>query len=160
MNNLHLRLTELERRQNNLITIGVIGSVDAGAARATVQIGELLTGPLPWLTTRAGQDVTWWVPTAGEQVVVLSPSGEPNQGVILPGLYCDAAPQPSSDPNKQVTTYQDGTTVTYDRAGHKLTIDLSGSTGTFLVQSGSSSIELTQTSIKLIADRIDLNEGA
>ncbi|MBU2714354.1 phage baseplate assembly protein V, partial [Zooshikella harenae] len=69
-------IEELIRLVKNLIRPGIIRSVDYDRARARVQMNKLTTDWLPWLTTRASHDRSWWAPEAGEQVVVLSPCGE------------------------------------------------------------------------------------
>ena len=115
-------LAELDRRTANLIRLGTIEAADYAAARVRVRSGELLTGWLPWLTTRAGPDVSWWAPEVGEQVVLLSPSGEPASGVVLGAIYQQRYPAPESRETVHTTVYQDGTTVTYDREAHHLTV--------------------------------------
>ena len=89
-------LVEVDRRLANIVTLGSIAAVDVANAVAQVQIGGILTDWLPWLTARAGNDITWWAPEVGEQVVILSPSGDLAQGVVLPGLYQTAHPAPSN----------------------------------------------------------------
>ncbi|WP_257265456.1 phage baseplate assembly protein V, partial [Endozoicomonas sp. ONNA2] len=41
-----------------------------------VKIGDLYTAPLRWLIHQAGTERDWWKPEDGEQVLVLSPSGD------------------------------------------------------------------------------------
>jgi phage baseplate assembly protein V len=115
-------LNEIARRLANIIRVGTVQSVNASGYRARVQIGPLLTAPLPWLTTRAGEDRTWWAPSVGEQVLVLSPDGELAAGWILPGAYTDAKPAPATNPAIHRTTYRDGAVVEYDTAAHRLTV--------------------------------------
>jgi len=86
--------TELDRRLANIVRLGTVEQADYAKARIRVRCGDMLTGWLPWLTTRAGKDITWWAPDIGEQVVVLSPSGEPAQGVVLFAVYQNSSPQP------------------------------------------------------------------
>lgn len=91
------QISELYRRINNMIRVGTIADVDYQAARACVKIGNITTGPLPWLTpsTKA------WIPLQnGEQVLVLAPNGDMGFGIILPALYQNAKPAPSSDKDK------------------------------------------------------------
>jgi len=91
-----------------------------------VQVGEVQTAALPWLTTRAGGDITWWAPEAGEHVAILCPGGSLSQGVIIGSLYCGANPAPSNSADQNVTKYSDGTTITYDRAAHMFTVQAVG----------------------------------
>jgi len=118
--------TELDRRLANIVRLGTVEQADYAKARIRVRCGDMLTGWLPWLTTRAGKDITWWAPDIGEQVVVLSPSGEPAQGVVLFAVYQNSSPQPETDVNRRKVVFEDGTTVIYDRASHLLSVDIKG----------------------------------
>lgn len=119
-------VAELARRLANLIRAGRIAQADYVRARVRVRIGDLLTGWLPWLTHRAGGDRSWWAPEVGEQVLVLSPDGEPAQGWVLPAGFSDAAPPPANRPEVHCTIYDDGAVIEYDRAAHKLTAMIPG----------------------------------
>jgi len=116
----------LNHQVSNLIHRGLIVSVDLENAVATVQVGEVQTAPLPWLTARAGGDVTWWAPEAGEHVAILCPGGSLSQGVIIGSLYSGSKLAPSNSANQHVTKYSDGTTISYDRATHMFTIHAVG----------------------------------
>ncbi len=118
-------LAELTRRMNNIVRTGTITELDLAKGRARVQLApELVTAFLPWLTHRAGTDVTWWAPEIGEQVTVLSPSGDLAAGVITGALYSDAMPAWSTNPDVSGTRWADGAADEYDRATHKRTITL------------------------------------
>jgi len=110
---------DLHRLLENIVRLGTIAEVDHTQARARVQCGELLTTWLPWLTLRAGNDRTWWAPDPGEQVLVLSPGGDPAQAVILPALYQAAHPAPAYAGDLHRTGYQDGTVLEYDRGASR-----------------------------------------
>ena len=107
------RLAELERRLGNVIRLGTILAVDPTASRCKVMLDtELITTWLPWMTQRAALDAaTWWAPSLGEQVVVLSPSGELSVAVVLPSLNQALMPPPGDNPLEHVTRYGIGTTV-------------------------------------------------
>lgn len=126
MRNDHFTIAELERRLSNLIRIGTIESVDAAAARCRVKIDDLITGPLPWQAAHAGMARSWSAPSVGEQVVILSPFGDFAQAVVIRSVYQASHPAPSSDPDKYITDYGDGTAVTYDAATHTLRVDCAG----------------------------------
>ncbi len=133
---------------SNLIRAGTIGEVNATDARARVQIGALLTAPLPWLTARAGEDRTWWAPSIGEQVLVLAPDGELAAGWILPGAYTQASPAPVTNPAIHRTTYRDGAVVEYDTAEHRLTV----SGVAQVAVTGSTSLVVTAPAITMNGD--------
>lgn len=86
---------EADRRIANVIQIGTVTAVDAGSARARVQLGDILTPLIPVGQFRAGALSFWWMPTVGEQVVVACPSGDIARAVILCSIYAGNAP--SSD---------------------------------------------------------------
>lgn len=116
---------ELARMLDNLIRPGRIVEVDYPAARARVAIEPLITGWLPFMAPRAGDDRAWHPPEVGEQVIVLSPSGDTEQGFILIGaIFQDAYPAPADRPTVDRRTYADGAVIEYDRAAHRLTAQL------------------------------------
>lgn len=127
MASVEFRLAELERRLANLARIGVVEELDEASARVRVRCGELLTGWLPWLTRRAGGDADWWAPEPGEQVLVISPFGDPALGLALPALYQDTHPAPAGVKTVRRVTFADGTVIEYDRAGSKLSVNCVGS---------------------------------
>jgi phage baseplate assembly protein V len=114
---------DVQRRLSNLVRAGTVASVDLPNARCRVTIGNLLTAPLPFLSAKAGPDKTWHPPEVGEQVIVLSPSGELAAGFVLGGVYTTANPPPSASQNVSTMVFADGASATYDRALHSLTIN-------------------------------------
>lgn len=135
------RLAEIERRLWNLLRLGVIADADYASARVKVQSGDLATGWIPWLTRRASHDIDWWAPEVGEQVLLLSPCGDPAQAVALPALYQSAHPAPEQSADVRQINFGDGTVVKYDRAAKKLSIECVGeivvvADGDVSVQSG------------------------
>ncbi len=125
MMELEYRVSELERRMNNMIRICTVEAVQGD--RAVVRDGSgLKTGFLPWVTRRAGKDREWWAPEPDEQVVLLCPHGEPALGVILPSIYRDMFAAPASVRTVHRTIYDDGAVIEYDRAAHRLKADIPG----------------------------------
>jgi len=120
------RLAELERRLNNLLRYGTVAQADYAAARVKVQSGELLTGWVPWLTRRASHDRDWWPPEIGEQVLLLSPGGDPAQALALPAIYRSAHPAPAAAETVCRIEFSDGGHAEYDRASGALTISAEG----------------------------------
>ncbi len=93
---------ETARRLENAIRRGTVAAVRlASPARLRVKVGDNTTDWLPWLALRAGGAQGgrhWSPPVVGEQAVVLCQGGDMAQGVALVGLYSDAMPQPSDQP--------------------------------------------------------------
>lgn len=131
---------DVDRRIENILQLGTIASVDYANARVRVKAGGLLTAPLPWLTPRAGSARTWWPPSVGEQVLLLSPGGDPARGVVLPGLYTTANAAPGMGEKLHQTTYDDGAVVSYDAETHTLTATLPDGATAALTATGGVSI--------------------
>ncbi|MHA1540027.1 MAG: phage baseplate assembly protein V [Alphaproteobacteria bacterium] len=117
-------MNDIARRLANLVRIGSIKEVDYAQSLARVEIGDLLTDWLPWITRRAGDSKDWHPVDPEEQVVVLSPSGDLSQGVILPALYRENAPDASEDTH--ATHYKDGSTVSFNRSTGTFNADFKG----------------------------------
>jgi len=97
---------EADRRLANIAMLGVVVAVDAGAARASVKVGDLTLPPLTVAQLRAGGLGFWWMPTPGEQVLVICPSGDVAQGVIVGSVFAGNAP--SSDGGVPMIDLQGG----------------------------------------------------
>lgn len=122
-----LALPDLERRTANQIRLGTVLAVDHAKARVRIKSGEIESAWLPWSTGRAsGAKRRWDPPEVGEQVVMLAPTGDLRQAVVLTGVYQSSAAAPSASPDKDSTVYSDGTVIEYDRAAHALVADLQG----------------------------------
>lgn len=91
-------LGETDRRIARLIQFGTIAEVDPAQARIRVSLGgEAVSGWVPWVAGRAGDVRVFSAPSVGEQVMLLSPSGNSGQGVALLGLYSGAGQPPASE---------------------------------------------------------------
>lgn len=84
-------------------------------ALCRVQIGEIESGDIPWLSGRAGKATIWSPPSIGEQVMVLSAEGDLARAIVLPGIFSDAHPAPADDDSFHVT-FDDGCWIGYDPA--------------------------------------------
>lgn len=118
---------ELLRLIHNLIRLGTIAQVDHDAARVRIESGGLLTAWLPWITLRAGTTRDWDPPTRGEQVIVLSPGGDPATGTVLTGIFSDAHPAPANAEALWRRVFPDGAELEYDHEAHHLRATLPGS---------------------------------
>ena len=104
--------------------------------RVLVHVGSevsdsFIRGWMPWVATRAGYDGEWWAPEKGEQVVVVSPSGDLAQGIIVGSIFrgsginfdtsLETITQVPDDIQRHIhkRLYQDGTSISYDRQSHK-----------------------------------------
>ncbi|MFT4927016.1 MAG: phage baseplate assembly protein V [Phenylobacterium sp.] len=124
---------DIQHRLSRIICLGTVAEADYDTARVKVTIGEWTTNWLPWLTTRASNDVDWWGLEVGEQVMVISPSGDMAQGVVIGSIYQQTqhtdimdGVETESKMNIHRVRYQDGTTIEYDRENHRLKADVIG----------------------------------
>ncbi|MGW8202631.1 phage baseplate assembly protein V [Sphingomonas bisphenolicum] len=131
-------IADPERLTGEVLRYGTIASVDHDNATCTVESGDIITGELPWVAQRAGRLRTWSPPTVGEQCLLLAPEGDIACGLVIVGLYSDACPAPSSDPNVTMLAFPDGAILSYDHAAHALaavlptggTVDITAAGGT------------------------------
>lgn len=116
--------TDPEQISGELLQLGTIASVDCDAHTCTVDLGDLVTGDLPWFAMRAGALNVWSPPSIREQCAVLSPEGDLANGLVLLGLWSDANPPPSTDPDIFHAEFLDGAIVAYNHATHALAVTL------------------------------------
>ena len=116
--------SDLLRLILNLIRFGTIADINHDTQRVRVKVGENVTTWRPWITFRAGDAQTWFPPSMGEQVIVLSPEGDFANAAILPAIYSDKFKSPSTNPAHHTTRYADGAVVQYDRDSHTLNATL------------------------------------
>lgn len=131
---------EQHRLIGNLLMLGVVVELDAGAARVRVDLDGMRSDWIPWVAERAGAGVRCWnAPEVGEQVVVACPYGDPAQGVVLGSIFQDQHPAPGARSSVHRTEYADGSCVEYDRQARRLTIDVGD--GQVLVRCRSAQVE-------------------
>lgn len=115
---------ELSRLIENLIKQGTIAETDPARGRVRVRHGGLTTDWLPYFVPAAGGVSVHRPPSVGENCLLLSPSGEPANGVVLCGMASGRYPQPGSSADDTIVRFPDGALAQYNHAsGH---LDLSG----------------------------------
>ena len=117
-----MNLNELYRLICNLARIGTVLEVDAEKYLARVETGENKTDWIRWAVPRAGEAVTWWAPTVGEQVYILCPCGEMETAFIAGSLYSEDAPPPDKGETTRVTLHPDGAKFLYDPKASALVV--------------------------------------
>jgi hypothetical protein len=99
---LFYQLAELNRRFQNQRRTGTVAEVDYTNKRARVKLsedddGEPFLGPwMPWQTIAAGTTQINVPPSIGQQVAVVSESGDIADGVIETSTRSDAHPLPAA----------------------------------------------------------------
>lgn len=143
---------EINRRIENLLRLGTIHEVDHQTYRLRVKTGDLITDWLPW-PADIGHNYKRWRPLrVGTQVILGSISGECEQALIIGMLYTQSLDPPSTDEDKDLIMFDDGSSLEH-RSGN-LNIISAGSlnitaAGAIKISSGSN--------IKLTAPVINLN---
>ncbi|ENM3516801.1 phage baseplate assembly protein V [Escherichia coli] len=113
---MNAQLTEIMRLITNLIRTGVVTEVDRENWLCRVKTGDLETNWINWLTLRAGDARTWWKPSEGEQVVLLSLGGNLETAFALPAIYSNQFAPPSTSADACVTEHPDGGWFEYEPA--------------------------------------------
>lgn len=155
-------LANLARLLENLIRFGTIAAVQMVPPRVQVLTGALTTTWLPWLNPRAGEDREWNPPTVGEQVLLLSPSGQLANGVAVTGLFSDLIPANGEREGLHRRTYRDGAVIEYDSIASHLRAILPGTaevttTGDITLTSGANITITAAGNFTVTAARVDLN---
>jgi len=151
---------ELRRLLLNMIRKGVIMAVDHTCKPPTCRVssGDLETDWLPWFALAAGETRDWNPPTDGEQVMLFCPGGDPAQGVVLRGLYSDAASAPSDNPADHLRTYPDGARISYDHAAHALKAELPDGASVLILAPGSVTVQSETATVKSTTVLLDANQ--
>lgn len=127
---------DLLRRLTNLACVATVVEVDADNARLKVDFLNNHSAWLPWTVGRAGGVRQWSAPQVGENLLLICPQGEIEQGILLPSLYKDEFPAPSSDPHEHLSIYEDGAVIAYNDETHQLIATLPEGGTTELVSDG------------------------
>lgn len=98
---LERRIEQLDRRVNNTVREARVIEVDPAKGLVKVEAHGLKSGWAPW-TERAGAIRTWTPPAVGERVLLVSPTGEPGQGIVFAGGYSDQFKAPSENKDEHV----------------------------------------------------------
>lgn len=114
---------------DNLIQIGTIVNVDPeNRALVRVELFERVTDWIPYKMVVNSHIRVWTPPRVGEQVIVMSPFGDGDDGIVLGGIYNVNQKEPTgSNEHTSVVVFEDGTSITYDTTAKALTITASGS---------------------------------
>jgi len=80
----------------------------------------------PVLQPKTHVDKAYWMPDAGERVVVLSLPQGAERGLVVGAFYNAEDGVPVSDNDKAQITFEDGTVVFYDRSENEMRVDAVG----------------------------------
>lgn len=135
-------ISELERLITGVVKVGTVESVDYKAGECRVRVGDWVSTNLPWSTVSAGRVRTWSPPSVGEQAMILSPSGLPEGGFVLPGFYTDQHKN-ANDNRSEITAidYPDGARQSYDHDRHEWILEVPDG-GKIVIKIGETTLEL------------------
>lgn len=116
------------QRTRGAVSLGYIGRVGEGENEGLYRVGidGILSDWIEAGKTRAGSKRTRSTYTKGEQVVVVSPDGDISQGVIVCSINSEQYPEPTEDHELDITTYDDGTVISYHEGTQTLEVLVAG----------------------------------
>lgn len=119
-----MNTAELARRLDNIVRFGVIEQTDFTTdpvqPRVRVRTGEILTAWIPVSAPRANTDAEHDPVQRGEHVILLAPSGELAQAVVVGKLFSNDHPSPDLNPDNHRRKYRDGAVIEYNHKTHHL----------------------------------------
>ncbi|HWR07745.1 phage baseplate assembly protein V [Sporomusa sp.] len=113
----------------NMVRVGRISSINPANGTVRVVFEDRkndVSYDLPVLVRQSVKNKDYFMPDVGEQAVCLFLPNGNAQGFCLGSFYSDVDTPPASDPNKRHITFEDGTSIEYDRGTHTLTIQAQG----------------------------------
>lgn len=114
----------------NLIRYGKVSSVEAAKCRARVVYEDrdnLVSAELPILQGFGLKNRSYMLPDVGESVVCLMvPNGQDGQGFVIGSFYHEGSEPPASNQDVSCIRFEDGTSLSYNRATHELLIECVG----------------------------------
>lgn len=113
---------ELNRKIANIIKQGVIAESDPARALVRVQHGELTSDWLPYFVPFAGGVSVHRPPSGGENCIILSPSGETANGLVLCGMASASFPSPAQSADETVVKFPDGAIINYNHSAGQMTL--------------------------------------
>ena len=139
----------MNAEESTIIRYGYVSDYDAKRHMARVIFPDkenLVSNWLPLLIANSLKNHDEFHVDINEHVACLMSGNGIENGVILGAIYDDTNKPPKGNQDIRITTFEDGTSIAYNRAKHALSIDCKGS------------ITITaKGSMKLTASRIDLN---
>lgn len=105
------QIAELERRLDGMIQRGPVAEVDAQAGTVRIDLGgengEAFLSPAIPYSQLAGALKAHTPPSVGQQMTVISGSGDYRQGLAVPMTWSDAEASPSASGDENVLTFGD-----------------------------------------------------
>lgn len=133
-----IRITEIERRQSEMIRHGTVEQIDPEKGLVRLRIGGTEDKPFisPWVPYGqiAGALKVHAPPSAGQQMTLISPTGDLRQAVAIPMTWSRKNPSPSTKGDEHVVTFGN------------VRIDLKSDS--FMVAVGGASVTISSAGVK------------
>ncbi len=110
-------VAELQRKLAGMILVTTITSVDHAAKKLRVRLGSDESKEIPWPAIAGRNFVAWRPLREGQQIILLSPNGDPAQGMVIGELYSQAIDAPSTDENVDLIQFNDGSYIKHTEGG-------------------------------------------
>lgn len=153
--NIYFEIQQIKTQLERMILTGTVTAVHAGDGLVDVTIDdEIVLEKIPFYTTRAGADKTYWMPSVGEHGTVFSPGGNLGLAMFLPALNSAKNPVPETDENLVVRVWEDGAKESYDKGKHEYVFQINAETfrkmirGEIVDEVGSSKQTVDATKVK------------
>jgi phage baseplate assembly protein V len=113
----------------NLCRVGKVSKING--ANGTVQVAfsdkdNLVSHELPVLFRKTKNDKDYWMPDVGEHVLCLFLASGLEQGFVVGAFYSATDAPPTTDPEKTVLQWKDGTKIEVDRKNKEIKINAAG----------------------------------
>lgn len=114
---------------NKTIRYGVVSSVDSTQHAVRVAFEDedsMVSDWLPVIVSCASKNQDYALPDVGDRVVCAFLSNGVSAGFVIGAVYSQANRPPHSNGDVRSVKFSDGTTISYDRAMHVLSINCVG----------------------------------
>lgn len=137
------------------LKFGEVVEQDPARSRVKVKLADqdgLVTWWLAVTSTGTGKDRFYAMPDIGEHVAVHMDE-RMEDGVVLGSIYSGPQPPPIDDPEVRQVVFGDGTVIYYDRANHRLQVELLPE-GQIKFKVGRSEFIMQDESVEIITPRL------
>jgi len=142
------RVAELERRVAGMVRHGTVEQVDPQKQRVRLRLGGTDDKPFigPWVPYAqiAGALKVHTPPSVGQQMTLLSPTGDPRQAVALPMTWSNQNAAPSDKGDEHVLTFG---SCRIELRGNEIIVKVPR----LFVECDGSTFELTGGGLKMVA---------
>ncbi len=156
----------MSKRMICYLESGTVHEVDAAAGRVRVKFHarDLISWWLPVNMRSVGVDKFYNLYNVGDPVTCLMDE-YCESGIVIGGSYTDALPAPFDSKDKLGFIMEDGTSVIYDKAAHKLDVAIQGDANIGVTGNAAINVDGDVEAIvagitKIICETIELGDGS